>query len=166
MTSAKQAEHISELARSALRKAGMRGIVQSGWAGINAGDDDVLTVDEVPHSWLFPRLAAVVHHCGAGTTAAALRAGVPAIAVPGLGDQPFWARRLRDLGLSADTIPQRALTVEHLADAIRTAVTDPQLKDRTRRIADILTIEDGAAQVVSTVDQLLRGARDRQTLSE
>lgn len=166
MTSATQAAHISELARNALRRAGMRGIVQSGWAGINADGDDVLTVDEVPHSWLFPQLAAVVHHCGAGTTAAALRAGVPAIAAPGLGDQPFWARRLRDLGLSADTIPQRALTVEHLADAIRTAVTDPQLKDRTRRIADILTIEDGAAQVVSTVDQLLRGARDRQTLSE
>ncbi|CPU27849.1 Possible glycosyl transferase [Mycobacteroides abscessus] len=133
----------------------MRGIVQAGWAGINVGDETPLTVTEVPHRWLFPHVAAVVHHCGAGTTAAGLRAGVPTVAVPGLGDQPFWARRLRDLGLSADTVPQRTLTVERLAAAIRTAVTDPGIKIRARRIADLLDAEDGAAHVVSSVDRLL-----------
>ncbi|WP_016887653.1 glycosyltransferase [Mycobacteroides abscessus] len=155
MASAKQSEHISQLVRSALRRAGMRGIVQAGWAGINVGDETTLTVTEVPHRWLFPHVAAVVHHCGAGTTAAGLRAGVPTVAVPGLGDQPFWARRLRDLGLSADTVPQRTLTVERLAAAIRTAVTDPGIKIRARRIADLLDAEDGAAHVVSSVDRLL-----------
>ncbi|OAT69859.1 sterol 3-beta-glucosyltransferase [Mycobacteroides immunogenum] len=156
MASAKQAEHLSELTRKALQKAGVRGIVQSGWAGIDVASDTILSVDEVPHSWLFPQLAAVVHHCGAGTTAAGLRAGVPAIAAPGLGDQPFWARRLRDLGLCAAVVPQRVLTVERLANAIRAAVTDHELKDRTRRLAGILAAEDGAAHVASTVDRLLR----------
>ncbi|ESV60946.1 family 28 glycosyl transferase [Mycobacteroides abscessus MAB_091912_2446] len=64
--------------------------MQAGWAGINVDDENTLTVTEVPHRWLFPHVAAVVHHCGAGTTAAGLRAGVPTVAVPGLGDQPFW----------------------------------------------------------------------------
>ncbi|EIC68463.1 glycosyltransferase [Mycobacteroides abscessus] len=155
MTSAKQSEHISQLVRSALRRAGVRGIVQAGWAGIDAGDETTPTVTEVPHRWLFPHVAAVVHHCGAGTTAAGLRAGVPTVAVPGLGDQPFWARRLRDLGLSADTVPQRTLTVERLAAAIRTAVTDPGIKIRARRISDLLAAEDGAAHVVSSVNRLL-----------
>lgn len=155
MTSAAQAQRISELVRNALHLAGVRGIVQSGWAGIDVAGDGILMVDEVPHNWLFPRLAAVVHHCGAGTTAAGLRAGVPAVAAPGLGDQPFWARRLRDLGLSADTIGQRAMTAERLANAIRIAVTDQELRDRSRRFADILAAEDGAAHVVSTVDRLL-----------
>lgn len=155
MTSAEQSEHISQLVRSALRRAGVRGIVQAGWAGIDVGDETTLTVTEVPHRWLFPHVAAVVHHCGAGTTAAGLRAGVPTVAVPGLGDQPFWARRLRDLGLSADTVPQRTLTVERLAAAIRTAVTDPGIKIRARRISDLLAAEDGAAHVVSSVNRLL-----------
>lgn len=156
MTSAAQAQRLSELVRAALRRACVRGIVQSGWAGINADDEDVLTVSEVPHSWLFPQMAAVVHHCGAGTTAAGLRAGVPTVAVPGLGDQPFWAGRLRELGLSADTIPQRVLTVERLAQAIRAAVTDRTLMERTRRVADVIGAEDGATRVVSAVDRLLR----------
>ncbi|WP_078325775.1 glycosyltransferase [Mycobacteroides salmoniphilum] len=155
MTSAAQAARMSELVREALRRASMRGIVQTGWAGINADDDGVVTVGELPHSWLFPRMAAVVHHCGAGTTAAGLRAGAPTVAVPGLGDQPFWARRLRDLGLSAGTIPQRTLTVDRLADAIRTAVTDQELQDRIRRVADLIAAEDGATEAVMTVDRLL-----------
>lgn len=155
LTSAAQAARMSELVREALRRAGMRGIVQTGWAGINADDDGVVTVGELPHNWLFPRMAAVVHHCGAGTTAAGLRAGAPTVAVPGLGDQPFWARRLRDLGLSAGTIPQRTLTVERLADAIRTAITDQELQDRIRRVADLIAAEDGATEAVMTVDRLL-----------
>jgi UDP:flavonoid glycosyltransferase YjiC (YdhE family) len=156
MTSSEQAVRISEIVREALLRAGARGVVQSGWAGLDASADGVLTVGEVPHGWLFPQTAAVMHHCGAGTTAAGLRAGVPTVAAPGLGDQPFWARRLDELGLSAATIPQRALTVERLAAAIHTAVSDEALQDRTRQIAEVLTAEDGAAQAVRVVDELLR----------
>lgn len=155
MTSAADAARLSELVRGAVHLAGVRGIVQTGWAGINADDDDILSVDELPHSWLFPRMAAVVHHCGAGTTAAGLRAGVPTVAVPGLGDQPFWAARLRNLGLSTDTIPQRALTTERLSEAIRAATTDQELKDRGRRAANVVGAEDGAAYAVAAIDRLL-----------
>lgn len=155
MTSVADAARLSELVRGAVHQAGVRGVMQTGWTGINADDDDILTVGELPHSWLFPRMSAVVHHCGAGTTAAGLRAGVPTVAVPGLGDQPFWAGRLRDLGLSTGTIPQRALTTERLAEAIRASITDHELKDRVRRAASVIGAEDGAACAVAAIDRLL-----------
>lgn len=75
-------ERLSEIAVRALRRAGLRGILQAGSAGLAADGEDVLTIGDVPHALLFPRLAAVVHHGGAGTSAAALRAGVPAVTVP------------------------------------------------------------------------------------
>ncbi|MGK5641942.1 glycosyltransferase, partial [Streptomyces sp. URMC 126] len=91
----------------ALRGAGLRGIVQRGWAGLEAEGDDLLTVDELPHAALFPHLAAVVHHAGAGTTAAGLRAGVPAVPVPVQFDAHFWAARLTALGVSPGPVPLR-----------------------------------------------------------
>jgi tetratricopeptide (TPR) repeat protein len=85
-------------------------VVQSGWAGLEVHGDDVLTVGAVPHEWLLPRAAAVVHHCGAGTTAAALRAGVPTVPVPVAADQPFWAARQQALGVCPAVLPARRLT--------------------------------------------------------
>jgi sterol 3beta-glucosyltransferase len=77
----------------ALRRTGRRGLLQAGWAGLAdaAGRDDVLVVDDVPHDWLFARMAAVVHHGGAGTTHTGLRAGIPNVVVPFFADQPLWA---------------------------------------------------------------------------
>lgn len=155
MASPRRIEELAEIIPAALCKANVRGIVQSGWAGIEITGDDILTIDETPHEWLFPRMAAVAHHCGAGTTAAGLRAAVPTIALPGLGDQPFWARRLRDLGVSATTIPQRRLTEERLAQAIRVAVSDDTLGAECRRLAGAIATEDGAARVVDVVGSLV-----------
>jgi len=152
----RRAGQLADIIAAALRQAGVRGVVQSGWAGLDVSGDDVLTIGEAPHDWLFPRMAAVAHHCGAGTTAASLRASVPTIALPGpAGDQPFWARRLHELGASAAPIAQRKLTADGLADAIRTAVTDRQLRDTTRQLAGRIADEDGAARVVATVENLL-----------
>jgi sterol 3beta-glucosyltransferase len=156
MTTTGRAEELATVIRQAARQAGVRAIVQNGWAGLDVVDDDVLTVGEVPHDWLFPQVSAVAHHCGAGTTAAGLRAGVPTIALPALGDGPFWARRLARLGVSAATIPQRRLTVERFADAIRIASSDPQLRAHTQRLARRIEAEDGAAQVLSAVETELR----------
>ncbi|MFG1610796.1 glycosyltransferase [Actinoplanes sp. NPDC049265] len=93
-----QGTRLAPIVQRAVHKAGVRAVVQAGWADLNLSGDDILTIGEAPHDWLFPRMAAVVHHAGAGTTAAALRAGVPAVPVPVLADQPFWAARVHALG--------------------------------------------------------------------
>ncbi|GAA4395373.1 glycosyltransferase [Tsukamurella soli] len=154
----RERERLMAVVRDALAAAGVRGVVQSGGAGLTVTGDGVLTIGPVPHEWLFTRVAAVVHSCGAGTTAAGLRAGVPAVAVPSPGgDQPFWARRLRDLGVSLATLPRPRLASGPLAAAITAAVTDPGYRERAQRIAQCIAREDGAGQVVSAVERLLDG---------
>lgn len=139
----------------ALRRAGLRTVIQRGWGGLEAAGDDVLTIDEVPHSVLFPRMAAVIHHCGAGTTAAGLRAGVPAVPVPIQFDEGFWADRLVALGVAPRAVPLRKLTADALADAVRRATTDdPSYGRRARDIADGLRAEDGVAPVLDVVNRL------------
>ncbi|WP_370269531.1 glycosyltransferase [Streptomyces sp. V4I8] len=138
----------------ALRRAGARTVIQRGWGGLEAAGDDVLTIGEVPHSALFPRMAAVIHHCGAGTTAAGLRAGVPAVPVPVQFDEGFWAGRLVALGVAPRALPLRKLTAEDLADAVRRGTTDPSYSRRARDIADGLRAEDGVAPVLDAVNRL------------
>ncbi|MBI3224571.1 MAG: glycosyltransferase family 1 protein [Mycolicibacterium cosmeticum] len=154
MTDSARARELSEIFVRAADLAGVRMIVQSGWAGLDVDTDRVLTTGEAPHDWLFPQTAAVAHHCGAGTVAAGLRAGVPTIALPGYGDGAFWAARLRDVGACAATIPQRRLTAERLADAIR-AAHDPTLKACTDRIAPGINAEDGIGQAISIIEKKL-----------
>jgi sterol 3beta-glucosyltransferase len=156
MTTASGAERISDIMRQAAQRAGVRAIVQAGWTSLDVVDDNMLTIGEAPHEWLFPQVAAVAHHCGAGTTAAGVRAGVPTICLPGHGDGPFWARRLGERGVSAGTIPQRQLNVDRMADAMRVASDEPQLRENTRQLASRIAAEDGAAAVVSAVESLLR----------
>ncbi|WP_245978978.1 glycosyltransferase [Streptomyces diacarni] len=144
----------------ALRAAGLRGVVQRGWAGLRAREaDDVLIVEEVPHSLLFPRVAAVVHHCGAGTTAAGLRAGVPAVPVPVQFDAGFWASRLVALGVAPRAVPLRALTADRLAAALVAAVRDPSHAHRARRVAARVRAEDGTGAVVAAVGALAERRR-------
>jgi UDP:flavonoid glycosyltransferase YjiC (YdhE family) len=117
----------------------------------------VLTTGNVPHALLFPRLAAVVHHAGAGTSAAALRAGVPAVPVPVTADQPFWARRLAALGTATDPIPFRALTEERLADALDRVVRQQAHGRAAATAADHVATEDGAARTIETIRRLADG---------
>jgi sterol 3beta-glucosyltransferase len=114
----------------------------------------MLTIGEAPHDWLFPRVAAVAHHCGARTTAAGIRAALPTIALPAYDDGQFWAARLTKLGVCAGTINQRNLTADRLAEALRNAVSNPQLRDNARQLSSRITAEDGAAQVVSHIESL------------
>lgn len=155
MTTPARAEQLSDIIRHAAARAGVRVLVQAGWTSLNVADDNLMTIGDTPHDWLFPRVAAVAHHCGAGTTAAGLRAGIPTIALPAYGDGPFWAARLTALDVAAATINQRHLTVDRLAAAMRTAVNDPQLRDNARRLSADIAAEDGAARVVSAVESML-----------
>jgi UDP:flavonoid glycosyltransferase YjiC (YdhE family) len=148
-------ERLSELAVQALRRSGLRGVLQAGSAGLAAGGDDVLTVGEVPHALLFPRVAAVVHHAGAGTSAAALRAGAPAVPVPVAADQPFWAGRLAALGAATEPIPFRELTVERLADALGRATRDHAHVRVTADAARRMAAEDAAGRAVAVVERLV-----------
>jgi sterol 3beta-glucosyltransferase len=151
-----ESTRLSEVIPAALRKAGVRGLVQAGWAGLDVASADILTIGDIPHDWLFTKVAAVVHACGAGITAAGLRAGQPAIAVPEpTGDQPFWARRLRHLGVTAATLSRRTLTADRLATAIDTALTNPTYRDNAQHLAAKLADEDGTAQALTAIEQLL-----------
>ncbi|HEX6404738.1 MAG TPA: nucleotide disphospho-sugar-binding domain-containing protein [Pseudonocardiaceae bacterium] len=147
-------ERLSAAVGAALRQAGVRAIVQAGWSGLSVTGDDVLTVDEVPHDWLFPQMAAVVHHCGAGTTAAGLRAGIPAIPLPAQFDTPVWAARLTALGVAGTAIPLRELSVARLAAALRHAVAEPALRHRAQLLATQLATEDGAAHVLHAMQRV------------
>ncbi|MER7988558.1 glycosyltransferase [Streptomyces noursei] len=162
---ADDAERLSTLAVRALRRAGLRGLLLSGNAGLTAADspDDVLTVaTPVPHALLFPRVAAAVHHCGAGTSAAALRAGVPSVPVPFTADQPFWAARLAALGAATPALPVTTLTgtaspddaVARLAAALTEATTTPALRTRARAAAHHLATEDGPTTALNTLTRL------------
>lgn len=137
----------------ALDRAGQRGILLTGWGGLAAPakSSRFLAVPSVPHDWLFPRVAAVVHHGGAGTTAAALRAGVPSVVVPFMGDQGFWARRVHALGVGPPPVPRRRLTREGLAAAVETAVADPKVRRRATFLGDRIRSEDGTGKAAEFI---------------
>ncbi|MEV6752961.1 glycosyltransferase [Streptomyces sp. NPDC051214] len=149
-------ERLSSLLADALRRAKVRGVIQAGWSGLHAENDDLITVRDVPHAWLFPRTAAVVHHAGAGTTAAGLRAGVPAVPVPVQLDQHFWATRLHTLGLSPRPLRFQRLTAQRLTQAIREAVHSPALRARARETAAAIAREDGTRQVLEAIERVSR----------
>jgi UDP:flavonoid glycosyltransferase YjiC (YdhE family) len=141
---------------AAVRAAGVRAVVQAGWSGLTVDPPahDVMSIGEVPHDWLFPRTAAVVHHAGAGTTAAGLRAGVPAVAVPVLADQPFWAGRLHALEVAPAPIPLAHLTAGRLARAIRQAVHNPRHRARAQAMAGRLATEDATTPILTWLNTL------------
>jgi sterol 3beta-glucosyltransferase len=148
----------ADLVLQAVARTQQRAILQSGWGGLRNADvpDRVLMVNSVPHAWLFPRMSAVVHHGGAGTTAAGLRAGVPSIVIPFFGDQPFWGQRIADLGVGTAPIPRKQLTVERLAQAIDRAVTDPVMRQRAAALGAKIQAEDGVGSVVAIVREIAR----------
>ncbi|MCT9871248.1 glycosyltransferase [Paenarthrobacter aurescens] len=132
----------------ATRRAGVRAVVQ-GAEGALGGD--VIGVGSVPHEWLFPRMAAVVHHAGAGTTAAGLRAGVPAVGVPVYTDQPLWASRVAALGAGPAPIPYKKLTPERLGDAIKQTLTTPSYASRAAELGAAIAKEDGTVAVLEAL---------------
>ena len=151
-----EGERLSEIVTTAVHRAGVRAVVQAGWSGLTATGDDVLSIGDVPHEWLFPRMSAVVHHGGAGTTGAGLRAGVPAVTVTVLADQPFWADRLVRAGVSPGWVPLKKLTAERLADLVRQAVSDPAYRRRAEELSAGIRSEDGAGRVVDFVEERVK----------
>lgn len=147
-----------------LKQTGQRGILLTGWGGIVQTDlpDNIFLLDSAPHDWLFPKMAAIVHHGGAGTTAAALRAGVPSVVVPFFGDQPFWGDRVYQLGTSPAPIPKAKLTVERLVAAITTAVADVNMRKQAKVIANEIQVEDGVKQAVAILHRFIVDYKTKQ----
>ncbi|WP_312018484.1 glycosyltransferase [Streptomyces sp. I05A-00742] len=137
------ATDVAQVAVEAVRAQGRRVLVRRGWADLALVDDrdDCFAVGEVNHQALFGRVAAVVHHGGAGTTATAARAGVPQVVVPQATDQPYWAGRVADLGIGA-AHDGPAPTSESLSAALRTALA-PETRARATAVAGTIRT-DGA----------------------
>ena len=148
-----------DLMLAALAATGQRGIVHSGGAGLRRETlpADVLLVDDVPHEWLLPLCAAVVHHGGAGSTAAGLRAGVPSGVVAHIGDQPYWGRRLWELGVGAKPMRRHELSEARLAAMIRELTGSADLRARAADLGATIRAEDGVAVAVQAIERLPAG---------
>lgn len=142
---------------SAALAAGVHPVIHAGWSGLDTHlerREDVTVVGHVPHPWLFSRCDAVVHHGGAGTTGAAVQAGVPQVVVAHMGDQPYWAGRLHRLGVAAAPLRRTGLRAEELARAIAGVTTAPAAAPRrrsARALALAVATEDGPAAAIAAL---------------
>jgi UDP:flavonoid glycosyltransferase YjiC (YdhE family) len=151
------ARSLLNLTIEAVTRAQQRAIVVGGWASIRDLElpDTIYTPDSVPHDWLFPQMAAVVHHGGAGTTAAGLRAGVPTVVVPFMGDQPYWGYRVHALGVGPEPILHKKLTADKLAAAIDLAVHDESMSQRAAELGTKIRAEDGIGEAVRLIERYI-----------
>jgi sterol 3beta-glucosyltransferase len=149
-------DETTSMLMEAVRRSGQRVILQSGTAGLGRDGqipDYVFVVDEIPHSWLFKHVDIVIHHGGSGTTGAAFRAGVPQIVVPHALDQPFWAQRVYELGVSPKPIPLKRLSADRLAAAIREATTDDAMRARAAEMGATIRAEDGVGRTIELFNE-------------
>ncbi len=154
---------LSRIVLEAVAAVSRRAVFVRGWGNFESAlPDSVQVVDSVSYSWLFPRACVAVHAGGAGTTAEAIRAGIPSVAVPFGGDQNFWARRLADLGVAPPPIPRARLTAANLAAAIERAATDTEMQERARRLARQLAVEDGPAAAAAFLSRYFTSRRDAE----
>ncbi len=140
----------------AIRLSGARAIVDAARGGIVPGtrDDQVLHISQVPFDWLFPRMAAIVHHGGIGTTAVAMASGRPQVVCPFMTGQHFYAARMHASGVSPSPQPQADLSPERLAEAIRLAATDQGMASRARSLGQSIRTEDGVGSAVKILETL------------
>jgi len=146
----------------AVEKAGVRALVSKGWGGLGDDDntpDNIYMLENTPHDWLFPRVSAVVHHGGAGTTAIGLKCGKPTMIVPFFGDQQFWGNMIGESGAGADPVPYKKLDADKLAQGIKTCLSE-ESRAGAEKIAKRIEEEgDGAKNAVKSFHRslVLRG---------
>jgi sterol 3beta-glucosyltransferase len=151
--SSRNPENTANLVLSALSETKQRAIMLSGWNGLRKNNlpSSVFMVDSVPFSWLFPKMAAIVHHGGAGTTHYGVRAGVPSIVVPFFADQPFWGHRIKMLGIGPEPIPRKKITAKKLAKAIDMVLTDGAMRNRAAELGQRIQEENGTELAVELI---------------
>jgi sterol 3beta-glucosyltransferase len=147
-----------DLIVAAVKRSSQRAVVAAGWSDLRAENStpEVCVIKGAPHPWLFPRVSAVVHHGGAGTTAAGLRAGKPTLIIPHMVDQPYWGRRVYELGAGVKPIPRHKLTVEALAQRLSQLARDARIRDNAAVLGEKIRAERGVEAAVATIESLLR----------
>ena len=115
----RDAERIDEIIRDALKRSKQRAVILSGWGSVHrTSTSDVLYLDAVPHDWLLPHCKMLIHHGGAGTTSAGLRAGIPQVVVPFMADQPFWGKRIHAIGVGSHPLRVKNISTDQLMQAM------------------------------------------------
>lgn len=152
--SSSNSKRLSSIIIHALEKVNKRAIIATGWGALDTADlpDTVFPIDHAPHDWLFPRMSAVVHHGGAGTTAAGLRAGKPTVICSFMGDQPFWGKRVYELGTGPKPIAQKKITVEKLTNALKFATCDKLMHNKAENLGKQIRSEDGLSNTVCQIE--------------
>ncbi|KDN62562.1 putative glycosyltransferase family 28 domain-containing protein [Colletotrichum sublineola] len=148
---------LTQLIFKAVQIAGVRAIVSKGWGGVGDGDnvpDNVYLIGNCPHDWLFKRVSAVVHHGGAGTSAAGIAAGRSTVVVPFFGDQPFWGQMIARAGAGPAPVPFKEMTAETLAASITFALK-PEVQAAVQRMAQRIAEEDGAGDTAKDIQERL-----------
>jgi len=150
-------KRVTQIILEAVRHTGVRAILAQGWGGLeppaSVQSDSVMFIETAPHSWLFPRVSAVAHHGGCGTTAAGLLAGKPSIICPFFGDQPFWGRHVERLGVGPSPIRQKKLTVKRLCHAIDRVVNDASMRQKAAELGNRIRNENGASNAAAFITQ-------------
>jgi sterol 3beta-glucosyltransferase len=144
----------------AARRSGVRLVLGTGWDGRGGIEADalppgVIAVGDVPHERVFPLMSGIVHHGGGGSVAAALRAGIPSMALPVFADQTYWGRQIAALGVGPDPHPAKKVTLDQLTVAMCQMVNDEPMKRRAAELGAQLHLEDGVASGVAALDGLL-----------
>jgi sterol 3beta-glucosyltransferase len=146
---------VTRLLFETVERLGCRAVLQAGWSGLGQGETTQnvhVATGFVPHGWLFARAGCVVHHGAAGTTAAALKAGVPSVIVPHALDQPLWAELMRAFGAAHSVIPFRHLSVERLVEAIDGTLSSTK-SERFFRLAENVRLENGVDRAITLIEQ-------------
>jgi hypothetical protein len=151
-------DHFTKMIFEAVGKAGVRALVSKGWGGLGGEEntpENIYMLENTPHDWLFPKVRAVVHHGGAGTTAIGLKCGKPTMIVPFFGDQQFWGNMVGKAGAGAQPVPYKDLTTEKLANGIRQLLTEDARAAAEKIAKDIEEEGDGAQNAVRSFHRSL-----------
>ncbi|KAK8139333.1 Sterol 3-beta-glucosyltransferase [Apiospora sp. TS-2023a] len=146
------ADKFTEMIFEGVKKAGVRALVSKGWGGLGGENtpDNIYMLENTPHDWLFPKVQACVIHGGAGTTAIALKCGLPTFVVPFFGDQHFWGTMIGTAGAGPEAVPYKQLDVDKLAEGIKYCLTD-EAREEAQKIAKSIEAEgDGAKNAVKS----------------
>jgi len=149
-------ENNTRLFLEASKKAGVRAIIQSNWETLSPPDNDpdVFRVTSIPHEHIFPHCSMIVHHGGAGTTQSSLKAGKPSVVVAHAFDQPYWGRKLMQLGVAGKVLRRKETTSDTLAQGICSVLDSPQMTHNAQEAGKVMQKENGVDNALALINKI------------